>query len=198
MSGTAGFMVGIGLEPAYPLAVISRCSRTRRRRPGRGVPAKEEHGKHEKSCRNPRSTGDPRRRGDFAGLLRRVGNRRRPMGEPALYSHDAGRRCRNRPTCRLVRLVRPVFRVAASVLSSRGGRGRRCHEFHRRRVPDLQQDFGPDRRRDLLLVYFEPVRLYVAAAGVLVTAVAVVGELRWWKRSPAGADVGAPNSSGSE
>ncbi len=51
---------------------------------------------------------------------------------------------------------------------------------------------------DLLLVYFEPVRLYVAAAGVLVTAVAVVGELRWWKRSPTGADVGAPSSGGSE
>ena len=33
---------------------------------------------------------------------------------------------------------------------------------------------------DLLLVYFEPVRLYVAAAGVLLAAWAVIGE---WRRS---------------
>ncbi len=38
---------------------------------------------------------------------------------------------------------------------------------------------------DLLLTYFEPVRIYVAAAGVLIAAVAVAREWALIKRQPA-------------
>lgn len=38
---------------------------------------------------------------------------------------------------------------------------------------------------DLLLTYFEPVRIYVAAAGVLIAAVAVTREWALIKRQPA-------------
>ncbi len=44
---------------------------------------------------------------------------------------------------------------------------------------------------DLLLTYFEPVRIYVAAAGVLIAAVAVAREWVLIKRHPAEMTAGA-------
>ena len=43
---------------------------------------------------------------------------------------------------------------------------------------------------ELLLTYFEPVRVYVAAAGVLITAIVVVQE--WNRRSGGGTDTAQP------
>ena len=43
---------------------------------------------------------------------------------------------------------------------------------------------------ELLLTYFEPVRVYVAAAGVLITAIVVVQE--WNRRRGSGTDTAQP------